>query len=316
MDFCSHKPTGKRTVTGAARKDIVEAPKRAVGWAAVYVVTQQEESDRGTWSQSTWHPSRLAPLVERFWHSRGCMAVARERLFPNGYIELALTLGDRHGCLVGGAREVLPVSGITGILSEPMVIEHPRHHDVIAARLRPAAAYALLGMPMDQVMGQNVDLSAVFGREADELAERCHAASSVEERFRLLAEWIARRIEQSRGVDEAIAWSMAQIESSDGSVSIAELREETGMSKSRLVSGFRRQVGVTPKVYSRIIRFRRACGLLDAGAGSLADVALAAGYYDQPHMNAEFRELAGLTPGEFLTVRYPGGSTAAESVDL
>jgi transcriptional regulator GlxA family with amidase domain len=88
------------------------------------------------------------------------------------------------------------------------------------------------------------------------------------------------------------------------------------MSKSRLVSRFRDQVGVTPKVYSRLIRFRRACAMLDAGGASLADVAVAAGYYDQPHMNAEFRELAGLTPREFLAVRYPGGSTAAESVDF
>jgi transcriptional regulator GlxA family with amidase domain len=131
-----------------------------------------------------------------------------------------------------------------------------------------------------------------------------------------LAEWIQRRTEQSRGVDEAIAWSMGQIERSDGTVSIGELREETGMSKSRLVSRFRDQVGVTPKVYSRLIRFRRACAMLDAGGASLADVAVAAGYYDQPHMNAEFRELAGLTPREFLAVRYPGGSTAAESVDF
>lgn len=280
------------------------------------VVTRREESDWGCWTHSTWHPAQLAPFVEQFWHSEGSTAVARERLFPSGYIELALTLGERHYCVTGDSTETLPVSGITGILSEPMVLEHPRYHDVLAARLRPAGAYALLGVPMHEVKGQNVDLCAVFGGEADELAERCHGAASVEERFRLLAEWIRRRTEQSRGIDEAIAWSVAQIERSDGAVSIGELREETGMSKSRLVSSFRHQVGVTPKLYSRIIRFRRACAMLDAGAGSLADVAVAAGFYDQPHMNAEFRELAGLTPGEFLAVRYPGGNTAAESVDF
>ena len=36
-------------------------------------------------------------------------------------------------------------------------------------------------------------------------------------------------------------------------------------------------------------------------------VALAAGYYDQPHFNAEFREMSGLTPGELLVARYPSG---------
>jgi AraC-like DNA-binding protein len=38
-------------------------------------------------------------------------------------------------------------------------------------------------------------------------------------------------------------------------------------------------------------------------------VALAAGYYDQPHMNAEFRQLSGLTPREFLARARPDANT-------
>lgn len=49
------------------------------------------------------------------------------------------------------------------------------------------------------------------------------------------------------------------------------------------------------------------------GAGSLADLAVTAGYYDQPHMNAEFRELSGLTPREFLAAhRYVNSVSIAE----
>ena len=38
-----------------------------------------------------------------------------------------------------------------------------------------------------------------------------------------------------------------------GGISIAALREETGLSKARLASGFRDQVGLSPKVFARII---------------------------------------------------------------
>jgi AraC-like DNA-binding protein len=279
---------------------------------AVKVVTQREDSDRGRWAYSRWSPARLAEFVEIFWHSEGTTSPARERILPNGFVELALTLGDRHRYVAGERTELLPVVGLSGMRSSPLVIEHPVRHDVLAVRLRPAGAYALLGMPMHEVNEAQVDLGEVLGRAADELAERCHAAPSVEERFLVLSDWLARRIGRSRGLDEAIAWSASRIERSDGGVSIAELREEVGMSKARLVAAFREQIGVAPKLYARIVRFRRACAMLDAGAGPLADAALAAGYYDQAHMNVEFRELAGITPREFLAHRYPGGNTTVE----
>ena len=36
-------------------------------------------------------------------------------------------------------------------------------------------------------------------------------------------------------------------------------------------------------------------------------MALEAGYYDQPHLNADFRELSGLTPASFAAT--PGYET-------
>ena len=54
---------------------------------------------------------------------------------------------------------------------------------------------------------------------------------------------------------------------------------------------------VRPKKLGRILRLRRALRLIETRGGtSLATVALDAGYYDQAHMNADFRDLAGRPP--------------------
>ncbi len=43
-------------------------------------------------------------------------------------------------------------------------------------------------------------------------------------------------------------------------------------------------------------------------------MALAAGYYDQPYLNADFRAFAGMSPGAFAAAaRYPNSQSLAEA---
>lgn len=274
------------------------------------IVTTREDSELGHWSASLWQPPRLAPWVERFWYSEGTTGAARERLLPNGLLEMAVCLGDPHRLVVGRGSETLRAC-LTGLQTSAVVIGHPDWHRVLGLRLRPAGAYALLSRPMSEVSGYTVDLPDLLGSAARELTDRCHAADSVETCFARAAAWVCDRVRRARTVDPAVAWIMARVEESGGRVPIAELRDHSGLSKTRLGALFREQVGVLPKAYARIVRFRRALALLDAEPSSLAEAALDAGYYDQSHMTTEFRELGGLTPREFVAQRYPGSTTAA-----
>ena len=54
-----------------------------------------------------------------------------------------------------------------------------------------------------------------------------------------------------------------------------------------------------PKTVARILRFRRALALVRGGA-DLAATAQDCGFADQPHLNREFRALAGATPVTFV----------------
>jgi AraC-like DNA-binding protein len=189
----------------------------------------------------------------------------------------------------------------------PTVTTQPRRHRVLGIRLHPAGAYALLATPLRAITGLVVELRDLVGSTADELVERCREAASAEVRFRIAVAWLGARVGGARRVEPAVAWAAAEIESRNGDVPIAELRAETGFSKTRLATAFRDQIGLPPKLFARIVRFRRALAMVESGTSPLAAVALAAGYYDQPHFNAEFRELSGLTPGGLRVARYPSG---------
>ena len=65
------------------------------------------------------------------------------------------------------------------------------------------------------------------------------------------------------------------------------------------------EVGLTPKRLSRIVRFQRAIDLLRTTDERWAAVALDCGYYDQAHLNREFRDFAGQSPGQYLGTEQP-----------
>lgn len=269
----------------------------------------------GSWIYSEWRPPHLAGLVEVIWYFKGLTSSARKRILPNGMVEMLVNFGEPYRTISGTGPEWLRKAWLAGLQSGPMVSEQPPRQDVMGVRMYPAGAYALLNGPMREISELVVDLGDLVGRATDELVERCYEAASVEERLRRASDWVEERVMKSCRIDPAVAWAVGQIEQSGGAVSITELRLRTGMSKTRLADAFRDQIGFAPKLYSRVVRFRRAAELLQKGAAPLIEVALAAGYYDQPHMNAEFRELSGLAPREFLAARYPtgDGNTVSDS---
>jgi AraC-like DNA-binding protein len=259
-------------------------------------------------------PACLAGYVDFLWYFEGPTVHRRKRIFPNGRLELLVNMGEPYLRVEGQGIDVLKDGCISGLQSGPMILEQPARQRVLGVRLRPAGGYALLAAPMREVSGLLVDLDAVFGPAARELVERCREAPGVDEPFRIATAWVWRRIGEARATTPEVAWSAACIERTAGDVSIAALREQTGFSKTRLAARFRDEVGLTPKLYARVVRFRRLLRMLQDGRAPLADVARHATYYDQPHMTAEFRELGGITPREFLASRHPvgDGTTAAE----
>jgi AraC-like DNA-binding protein len=284
---------------------------------AMQITAGRHDSPRGRWTYCEWRPAHLAETVELIWLSDGVSHEHRDRHFPSPSVELLVNLGgDRFRLLEPAGAPFFDDAWLAGVQLGPVVTEPPRRSTVLGVRLRPAGAYALLARPMREVTGFIANLDDLVGRAARDLTDRCRQAASVEERFRIAAAWVAERVSRSRGVTPEIAWSARQIERSDGGVSIAALRRETGLSKTRLVATFRDQIGVAPKLYARIVRFSRATAMLErVDRRSLAAVALGAGYYDQPHMNAEFRELSGFTPGEFVALGRFEGSAAVAAGD-
>lgn len=113
------------------------------------------------------------------------------------------------------------------------------------------------------------------------------------------------------------AWRL--VLGSGGTVPVTRLAAEVGWSRRHLAERFGQELGLSPKAAARIVRFERARHMLQRpDRGTMADVAAACGYFDQPHLNRDFVELAGCPPGEWLAEELPSvqdgeGPGSAES---
>jgi AraC-like DNA-binding protein len=174
----------------------------------------------------------------------------------------------------------------------------------VGLRFRPGAAPGLLGVPASDLLDQNVALRDLWGKPADELAERL-AASALAHAPRLLEDAIlARRDVSAATPDPLISALLAQLSRSRGAApGLSLLTERLGVSERTLRRRCVSAIGYGPKLVERVLRFRRAVRLIHAGL-PLVVAAHLAGYADQAHLTRELQHLGGLTPGQLR--RQPG----------
>jgi AraC-like DNA-binding protein len=191
---------------------------------------------------------------------------------------------------------------VGGLTDRPTDTEFAGAAAGVQVDLTPLGARRAIGIPMEELTNRVVALEDVLGRGAGELVGRLHDAATWRERFALLDAALLRRVAAGPEPAPEVAWSYARLTAAGGRLAVGALASEVGWSRRHLAARWRRDVGMGPKAVARVVRFERATRLLREGR-ALADVAYDCGYTDQPHLNREFRALAGGTPREVANVQ-------------
>jgi AraC-like DNA-binding protein len=176
-----------------------------------------------------------------------------------------------------------------------------------------AGARLFLGQPLRDLANRVVALEDVLGRAAGQLTVELYDAPNWAARFDILDREVQRRVSAARTPPASVGWTLKRLMDHHGQVSIGRLSEEVGWSHKHLIAQFTEEIGLTPKVLARVLRFGRAADRLRrTNGGHLADIAYACGYYDQAHFTRDFRAFAGVTPTELIASRLPdrGGFVA------
>jgi AraC-like DNA-binding protein len=158
---------------------------------------------------------------------------------------------------------------------------------------QPTGLNRLVGINMMSLVTQDPAASDVFGRTATVLRDAVRAASDFQLRVAAVESWIGMMLDE-RGPDDAIGLASRRMIALRGRARIGDLVARSGLSTSQFLRRFATQVGMTPKLFARTIRFDRALvGRRDAPSRPWTDIIHELGYFDQAISSAN----AMLSPG-------------------
>ena len=276
------------------------------------IVVVEHASQQGAWRMEFLAPTEhLAPFVRRFnAYAERDTGFVRRRELPSGLATLVFNLGqDLRVEHPVETRTTYPAGTAfyTGLSSTYAVTETDRSQEGAQVMLTPLGARRLVGLPLDEVGDRLIDPADLFGAAASETIEHLQETNSHAGRLAILEQEMTRRLALSGNpLPRDLVWALRRLEASSGRVGVNALAAELGCSRKHLTVRFRREFGMPPKLFARVVRFDHAVRLLRRDqVASWAGLASACGYADQAHLTRDFREFAGSPPAAFLRRRLP-----------
>ncbi|MGA8679870.1 MAG: AraC family transcriptional regulator [Acidimicrobiales bacterium] len=229
----------------------------------------------------------------------------RHRGLPDGALNLVVSIDVPLKIRRKGQADLEATATISGLRAQPLDIVHRGCGQGVQIEITPPGSRALLGLPAAELANGVWPLDEVVGTRARELIERLLEQAGPMPRARALDAVLVGWVHDAaypRVVDTA--WH--RLVASAGSVSVARLADEAGLSRRHLSEVLRAELGLTPKTVARVLRFARARTSLRSGrTATLAETAATCGYFDQAHLSNEWKRLAGCTPGQWIAEELP-----------
>lgn len=262
--------------------------------------------------QSEWLTRRpapaLAPFLDRYvgYRLEG-FAPGLHRGLPSRHLTFIVSIGPPIDVVAQTDPAQAPSryrSVISGLQAAPALIAHDGSSEGVALELTPIGCRALFGMPGSELWNTSLELDDLAGPVGAELWERLQLAPTWADRF-AACDHVLDRLLTGDSVEPALARSWQLLAASAGTRPVSEIAATIGWTRQHFARRFAGEFGLSPKLAARVVRFDRARRVLQVPFLSIAQVALACGYYDQAHLTRDFTELAGVPPARLLADDLP-----------
>ncbi len=172
---------------------------------------------------------------------------------------------------------------------------------VIAYFLFPHVLKTFFGFDANELTGLGIDLNLLPPAREINIKEQLLNTPSLEKRLQLLNKYVYRLSQTKYPVNQALLFAAQTIRKNRGIFSLKSMLNELRMPERTFRRLFEYQVGLSPKMFSRVCQFDTAFQQVNQKQFSkLSDIAYDNGYADQSHLIRSFKEFTSYSPTEYL----------------
>lgn len=199
-----------------------------------------------------------------------------------------------------------PSAHIYGSVSQRKLIQLKSNSAYFGVRFLPKHELHKFNFSLREMINNVVPLIEMFSIDCS-VVEKIIYEMSFYERIDWFKRMVGNFIFTYKPIPSIVGFAIDRIYTSRGNININLLAEETNFSTRYIRKQFEEYIGISPKLFSQIVRFQYSLYMLTKlDDFSIKDIICENGYYDQAHMIHEFKKFGYLTPKRLLKGKLAG----------
>ncbi len=250
-------------------------------------------------------PQGLKKYIEAVFYIKGLAPDhSIERVVPTGHVFIIFELDDIPRNTYD--NETLEPIGffrkawISGMHKNFISISAHQDSEMLVVQFKSAGAYPFFHIPLQNISEKVVSAEEFLGPEVIHLRNNIIMAQDHYAKMTLVVDWLVNRFDEQQAPSDELLSFINRLQQEPVS-KFNEIIKSYPYTQKQLIQHFKKYVGITPKIYQRILRFNEILKIIQHKEKiSWADVAYSCDYADQSHFIKEFFLFSGFNPQDFI----------------
>ena len=246
--------------------------------------------------------AKVSGFIKSFWQidSKQDKTIVREKIIPDGYPELIFHYDDCYKINISGVWQMQGPDLIAGQIRRHFFLENTGESKIFGIKFQPWGLNELFGIEMSELTDKVIEIPEDVLETLAVVKKIAVGPLPFAEKVLKIESWFVEFLselsfEQTRGQK-----AVELIIKNNGREELKAIQEEVGISERTLERYFKGKIGLSPKYYSRIIRFSHIFRLVQTDDGiDWSDIVFLSGFYDQSHFIKNFKEFTGEDPSKY-----------------